>query len=59
MPKLTSRRTEGMEQLPGHLPATKRSIARWYAAALAALAQNRPLSTAAAPSSNLMMRCGN
>lgn len=59
MPKPTGRRTEGMEQLPGHMPATKRLIARWYAAALATLAQNRLISTAATPSLNLMMHCSN
>ncbi len=48
----TTRRSEGMEQLPRELPATKRSIARWYAAARTALAQNRPLTTATTPPSN-------
>jgi hypothetical protein len=52
MPKPTGRRTEGMEQLPGHPLATNRSSVRWYAAARAALGQNRPLTTAATPPFN-------
>jgi hypothetical protein len=35
-----------LEHLPGASTAEKRSLARWYAAARAALAHNRPLSTA-------------
>jgi hypothetical protein len=38
--------SEGLEYLPGGSPAEKRSLARWYAAARAALAHNRPLTTA-------------
>jgi hypothetical protein len=53
MPKpTTARGSEGMQQLPGELPATKRSIARRYAASREALAQNRPLTTATTPPSN-------
>lgn len=43
---------EGLEYLPGGTPAEKRSLARWYAAARAALAHNRPLTTATTSPSN-------
>jgi hypothetical protein len=36
---------EGLQYLPGGSPAEKRALARWYAAARAALARNRPLNT--------------
>lgn len=42
---------EGLQYLPGGSPAEKRALARWYAAARAALARNRPLSTADHPPS--------
>jgi hypothetical protein len=42
---------EVLDYLPGNTPAEKRSLAKWYAAARAALARNRPLTTAAAPTS--------
>ena len=38
--------------LPGGTAAEKRSLAKWYAAARAALARNRPLTTAATSSSD-------
>jgi hypothetical protein len=44
--------TESLEQMPGSTAAEKRSIAKWYAAARAALASNRPLTSAATPASN-------
>src|SRR6266851_633612 len=40
---------ESLDYLPGGTAAEKRSLAKWYAAARAALARNRPLTTAAAP----------
>jgi len=40
--------TERADPLPGSSPAEKRSLAKWYAAARAALAHNRPLTTASA-----------
>jgi hypothetical protein len=43
---------ESLDQMPGSTAAEKRSIAKWYAAARAALASNRPLTTAATPASN-------
>jgi hypothetical protein len=43
---------EGLDYLPGSTTAEKRSLAKWYAAARAALARNRPLTTAATPTSN-------
>ena len=42
---------ESLEYLPGDTAAEKRSLAKWYAAARAALAHNRPLTTATTPSS--------
>jgi hypothetical protein len=42
---------ESVDHLPGSTAAEKRSLAKWYAAARAALARNRPLTTAATPSS--------
>jgi acyl-CoA synthetase (AMP-forming)/AMP-acid ligase II len=42
---------EILDYLPGNTAAEKRSLAKWYAAARAALARNRPLTTAAAPTS--------
>ena len=44
--------SEGLEYLPGGSAAEKRSLARWYAAARAALAHNRPLTTATTPPSD-------
>jgi len=43
---------EGLQYLPGGSPAEKRSLARWYAAARAALARNRPLTTSTTPPSD-------
>jgi len=37
---------ESLDDLPGSTAAEKRSLAKWYAAARAALARNRPLTTA-------------
>jgi hypothetical protein len=45
MPDRTTISAEGLEHLPGASAAEKRSLAHWYAAARAALAHNRPLST--------------
>jgi len=45
MAEYTAASSEGLEHLPGASTAEKRSLARWYAAARAALAHNRPLST--------------
>jgi hypothetical protein len=42
---------EILDYLPGNTAAEKRSLAKWYAAARAALARNRPLTTVAAPTS--------
>ncbi len=42
---------ETLEHVPGSTPAEKRSLAKWYAAARAALAHNRPLTTAVTPPS--------
>jgi hypothetical protein len=39
-----------LDYLPGNTAAEKRSLAKWYAAARAALARNRPLTTATSPS---------
>ena len=44
--------TESPDPMPGSTTAEKRSISKWYAAARAALAGNRPLTTAATPSAN-------
>jgi len=41
---------EILDHLPGNTAAEKRSLAKWYAAARAALARNRPLTTATAGS---------
>jgi hypothetical protein len=38
--------------MPDHTVAERRSLAKWYGAARAALASNRPLTTAAAPTEN-------
>jgi hypothetical protein len=43
---------ESLDFLPGSTAAEKRSLAKWYAAARAALARNRPLTTAATPISD-------
>src|SRR6266851_4021616 len=43
---------ESLDYLPGGTAAEKRSLAKWYAAARAALARNRPLTTAATPTSD-------
>ena len=43
---------ESGDDPPGSTTAEKRSLAKWYAAARAALAHNRPLTTAATPTSN-------
>ena len=45
MAEYTAASSEGLEHLPGASTAEKRSLARWYAAARAALAHNRPLTT--------------
>jgi hypothetical protein len=42
---------ESLDYLPGSTAAEKRSLAKWYAAARAALARNRPLTTATTPAS--------
>jgi hypothetical protein len=42
---------EILDYLPGNTAAEKRSLAKWYAAARAALARNRPLTTATARTS--------
>jgi hypothetical protein len=42
---------ESSDYLPGSTAAEKRSLAKWYAAARAALARNRPLTTATTPAS--------
>jgi hypothetical protein len=42
---------ESLNYLPGSTAAEKRSLAKWYAAARAALARNRPLTTATTPAS--------
>jgi hypothetical protein len=53
MPKATTpARTRGLGQLSGNLPSAERSRARRHAAAQAALAENRPLTTAATPPSD-------
>ena len=46
MTEHTALSSEGLEHLPGASTAEKRSLARWYTAARAALAHNRPLTTA-------------
>ncbi|MGC1457189.1 MAG: hypothetical protein WA825_02805 [Steroidobacteraceae bacterium] len=46
MTEYTALSSEGLEHPPGASTAEKRSLARWYAAARAALAHNRPLTTA-------------
>jgi hypothetical protein len=43
---------ETLDYLPGNTAAEKRSLAKWYAAARAALARNRPLTTATTPASS-------
>lgn len=40
---------EDLQYLPGGSTAEKRALARWYAAARAALARNRPLTTSTTP----------
>ena len=42
---------ESLDYVPGNTAAEKRSLAKWYAAARAALARNRPLTTATTPAS--------
>jgi len=44
--------SETSNDLPGSTTAERRSLARWYAAARAALARNRPLTTAATSTEN-------
>ena len=44
--------SDNLNHLPGGNAAEKRSLAKWYAAARAALARNRPLTTAATPPSS-------
>ena len=44
--RTASSSSESWEYLPGSSTAEKRSLVRWYAAARAALAHNRPLTTA-------------
>ncbi len=46
MPENTALSSDGLEHLPGASAAEKRALVRWYAAARAALAHNRPLTTA-------------
>jgi hypothetical protein len=48
----TRRPPESFDDMPGSTAAEKRSLAKWYTAARAALAHNRPLTTAATPASN-------
>src|SRR6266404_6181305 len=43
---------ESLNYLPGSTAAEKRSLAKWYAAARAALSRNRPLTTATTPASD-------
>src|ERR1700676_2124225 len=43
---------ESADYLPGSSAAERRSLAKWYAAARAALARNRPLTTAATTTVN-------
>jgi hypothetical protein len=43
---------EALDNLPGRTTAERRSLAKWYAAARAALARNRPLTTATTPGTN-------
>src|SRR4051812_27397292 len=43
--------TESLDYVPGNTAVEKRSLAKWYAAARAALAHNRPLTTATTPAS--------
>jgi hypothetical protein len=43
---------DDLDDMFGRTIAEKRSLAKWYAAARAALARNRPLTTAATPASN-------
>jgi hypothetical protein len=50
--RASTRSPEDLDSLSGGTPAEKRSLAKWYAAARAALARNRPLTTAATPTSN-------
>lgn len=47
---------EVLDYLPGNTAAEKRSLAKWYAAARAALARNRPLTTDALPTSTSSSR---
>lgn len=47
---------EVLDYLPGNTVAEKRSLAKWYAAARAALARNRPLTTDALPTSTSSSR---
>jgi hypothetical protein len=44
--RISTASTEILDYLPGNTAAEKRSLAKWYAAARAALARNRPLTTA-------------
>jgi hypothetical protein len=43
---------ESLDYMPDSTLAEKRSLAKWYSAARAALARNRPLTTAATPPAN-------
>jgi hypothetical protein len=48
----SKRSPEGLDYVSEHALAESRSLAKWYATARAALASNRPLSTAATPDEN-------
>jgi hypothetical protein len=50
--RASTRSPETLDYMAGSTTAEKRSLAKWYAAARAALAHNRPLTTAATPTSN-------
>jgi hypothetical protein len=49
--RASPRSSEAAEHMPGSTAAEQRSLAKWYAAARAALSHNRPLTTAATPTS--------
>jgi hypothetical protein len=48
----SSHSSQGLDYLPDHTIAERRSLTKWYAAARAALAGNRPLTTSATPAEN-------
>ena len=50
--RTSTRAPESRDFLHGSTAAEQRSLAKWYAAARAALARNRPLTTAATPAPN-------